>query len=482
MIVKFTPRGKGRGAGPVGYLLGQNRDRDGAELLRGDPDQTEALIDSSNYAKRYTSGVLSFQEADLDAATKATIMETFEQALLPGLDADQYDCLWVEHRDKGRLELNFVVPNVELTSGRRLQPYYDKADRPRIDAWKTLANDTYGLHDPNDPANQRALTYPANLPRDRVEAQRKLTDGLLQLAERGEITNRTDVVAVLEGAGFDVTRQTKTSLSIADPSGGKPLRLRGKLYERDFQNGDGLRAEIERASREYREGRQERVEEARKRLAVGIERKREDNQRRYPRPEPALETHRAIELDGRSHSRDRDASVECRSDLGNELAYGEPNRPDPTLQRDIGAAESRGRSHSSDGVRERGTEDVRGDRHRSRGMGPRGSIPDTEGLLNDRTRAGAIARLRRFTGQLRETAAGMATRLREFADHVRGHTARQPGLKTPGDELEQAGQRLERSCRSVEPAAVTFIQELKLTHDSKCSLRRDDKNLEGPGI
>lgn len=441
MIVKFTPRGTGRGSGPVGYLLGRDRDREGAELLRGDPDQTEALIDSSNYAKRYTSGVLSFQEPNLDAATKATIMETFEQALLPGLDADQYDCLWVEHRDKGRLELNFVVPNVELTSGKRLQPYYDKADRPRIDAWKTLTNDTYGLHDPNDPANQRALTYPANLPRDRVEAQRKLTDGLLQLAERGEVTNRNDVVAALEGAGFDVTRQTKTSLSIADPSGGKPLRLRGKLYERDFQNGDGLRAEIERASREYRAGRQERVEEARTRLAVGIERKREDNQRRYPRPEPALETHRAIELDGRSHSSDRDTSVERRSHHRNGLVHEQPGRADSEPQSDFGAS-SRGRIGDPAELLRRQPEAVREDR-RERSDLP-GRVPDTGGVLDDGIRAGAIARLRRFTGQLRETATGMATRLREFADHVRGNTTRQPGLTTPGNELEQAGQRLER--------------------------------------
>jgi len=165
----------------VDYLLGRNRDRDGAELLRGDADQTEALIDASQYAKRYTSGVLSFQEADIPEADKRAIMDSFERALLPGLDGDQYDCLWVEHRDKGRLELNFVVPNVELTSGKRLQPYYDRADRPRIDAWKTVTNSRYDLHDPNDPANQRALTYPSNLPRDRLQAQRQITDGLLAL-------------------------------------------------------------------------------------------------------------------------------------------------------------------------------------------------------------------------------------------------------------------------------------------------------------
>ncbi|WP_213085254.1 relaxase/mobilization nuclease domain-containing protein, partial [Neisseria gonorrhoeae] len=45
-------------------------------------------------------------------------------------DKDQYNCLWVEHRDKGRLELNFVIPNIELLSGKRLQPYYYAAFPP----------------------------------------------------------------------------------------------------------------------------------------------------------------------------------------------------------------------------------------------------------------------------------------------------------------------------------------------------------------
>ena len=240
MIVKFHARGAGAGSGPVGYLLGRDRDREGAEVLRGDPDQTEALIDASQYAKRYTSGVLSFAEASVPEADKRAIMDDFERTLMPGLDGDQYDCLWVEHRDKGRVELNFVIPNTELTSGKRLQPYYDRADRPRVDAWQTVTNERYGLHDPNDPANQRALTYPANLPRDKQQAQRQITDGLLALAERGEVTNRGQVVAALEGVGFEVTRQTKTSISVADPDGGKPMRLRGKLYERDFEVGDGL--------------------------------------------------------------------------------------------------------------------------------------------------------------------------------------------------------------------------------------------------
>ncbi|MCK0754406.1 hypothetical protein, partial [Chromohalobacter japonicus] len=85
MIVKFHARGTGAGSGPVGYLLGRDRDRDGAEVLRGDPGQTEALIDASNYAKRYTSGVLSFAEKGVSEAHKRAIMDDFERTLMPGL-------------------------------------------------------------------------------------------------------------------------------------------------------------------------------------------------------------------------------------------------------------------------------------------------------------------------------------------------------------------------------------------------------------
>ena len=52
MIVQFFSRGKGRGAGPIDYLVGRQRDRPLATLLRGDADETEALINSSLYAKK----------------------------------------------------------------------------------------------------------------------------------------------------------------------------------------------------------------------------------------------------------------------------------------------------------------------------------------------------------------------------------------------------------------------------------------------
>ena len=164
MIVQFFSRGKGRGAGPIDYLLGRQRDRPLATLLRGDADETEALINSSLYAKKYTSGCLSFEEGNIDDAQKQALMDSFETCLFAGLDFDQYNCLWVEHLDKGRLELNFVIPNIELTTGKRLQPYYHAADTKRVDAWRTIQNLTYGFSDPDDPFKRQLLskakTYP----------------------------------------------------------------------------------------------------------------------------------------------------------------------------------------------------------------------------------------------------------------------------------------------------------------------------------
>ena len=156
MIVQFFNRGKGGGAGSVDYLLGRDRRREDARLLRGNADETIALIDGSTYAKKYTSGCLSFEESNLSEARKQQLMDSFEECIFTGLDADQYNCLWVEHRDKGRLELNFVIPNIELTTGKRLQPYYHAADHKRVDAWRTIQNIQYGLSDPDDPQKKEA--------------------------------------------------------------------------------------------------------------------------------------------------------------------------------------------------------------------------------------------------------------------------------------------------------------------------------------
>ncbi len=85
MIVKIHSRGAGSGSGPVDYLLGKDRQREQARVLRGNPEHVRELIDGCDFARAYTSGVLSFQEPDIADAEKSRLMDEWEHTLLTGL-------------------------------------------------------------------------------------------------------------------------------------------------------------------------------------------------------------------------------------------------------------------------------------------------------------------------------------------------------------------------------------------------------------
>jgi len=263
MIIKFFRRGKGSGAGPLNYLLGGiGTPREGAKVLYGDPRLTEQLINTTLYKQKYKSGVLSFTEdaTQFTNSQKKDIMQRFEDTLFIGLEPDQYDILWVEHTDKnGRLELNFVIPCQELRSGKRLQPFYAAADLVRVDAFKNIINQEYGLTDPNEPERKRLTNpyvnnAPRPIPHDRkvkptqdedneVIANPRHSNALkeeidrrmLHSLKKGILSNRSSVLYSLEVMGLKVMKATESSISVAHPSMKRNVRLKGTIYEKGFQ-------------------------------------------------------------------------------------------------------------------------------------------------------------------------------------------------------------------------------------------------------
>lgn len=458
MLVKIHNRGVGRGSGPVGYLLGQNRDRADATLLRGDPNTTEQLIDGNNFAQRYTSGVLSFAEADLTDAQKDEIMDSFETMILPGLDADQRDFLWVEHKDKGRLELNFVIPNVELTSGKRLAPYYDRADRTRVNAFQQVVNDLYNLADPHDPARRRALTTANDLPRDRKEAAEAITNGLLLLASEGEIKDREDVIRALDSAGFAVTRETKQSISIATPEGGKPIRLKGAIYERDFRLGEGLRNEIEEASRRYVKERSERIERSRKTLEDGVRSRREANRARYPRPEPE-----AVKARSKKLAVDASDTMPGRvNERGRALVDWPANhfehQQDPAAAPDTGAVEQPGRISSPELMRS-GEAIVRQSRHEHDvHEQQQRNLHDPE-VSDDESRARIIEGIRSTVDRVCEVAERLRSSYQRLIKASRG-------LEISSRNLEQSSVGWDREVSRADHSLGRLIEQRQAQHQA----------------
>ncbi|MEG0605283.1 MAG: mobilization protein [Acinetobacter sp.] len=261
MIVDFFRHGSGLSKGCLDYLLGEDREREHAQVLSGDVELTAQLIDSSPFAKKYTSGCLSFYEHDLSDQDKQKIMQNFEQCLFPGLDQDQYQILWVQHQDKvnqdtgqTRLELNFVIPNVELSTGKRLQPFYAPVDLDRVDLFKQITNTEHSLYDPDDPEHRQLFLNKKNLPKDIKDFKEQLHQRVYRAVSNGEVADRQELVQWLESNQINVTRQVKNSISIENPYEGakRPIRLEGEIYEQGFRATGEYRQEVQQRIEEYR--------------------------------------------------------------------------------------------------------------------------------------------------------------------------------------------------------------------------------------
>jgi len=484
MIVKFHPRGRGSGAGPVDYLLGKDRQREGSSVLQGKPEEVRELIDASPYAKKYTSGVLSFAEKDLPPGQREKLMASFERVLMPGLDKDQYSVLWVEHQDKGRLELNFLIPNTELLTGRRLQPYYDRADRPRIDAWQTIVNGRLGLHDPNAPENRRALVTPSALPKVKQEAAETITRSLLHLSTSGELKTRQDVTAALESAGFEVVRTTKNSISIADPDGGRNIRLKGAIYEQSFNAGEGLRAEIESAAADYRRDAESRIQRARAVCKSGTERKREENQRRHARPrsetvlrhEPAHERHGAYGQSDMAYHRPG-VSAADRLERGYSLVAGTTDARQlhyhPGAEENPGHAVRKEQRGAAFNLR-RGEASLREGEPGSGTIRQGFKLDDTGGEIAHDGAGKTIAEcIRAATAGLLKKAGRVGERLRGMADDVWSYATGEHSAERARHGLEQASAEFERAAKPV----VERLNMIEIHRQQEFSLQQQ-KTLE----
>jgi hypothetical protein len=261
MIVDFFRHGSGLSKNCLDYLLGEDREREYAQVLSGDVELTAQLIDSSPFAKKYTSGCLSFYEHDLSDQDKQNIMQNFEQCLFSGLGQDQYQILWIQHQDKvnqdtgqTRLELNFVIPNVELSTGKRLQPFYAPVDLDRVDLFKQITNTENSLYDPDDPEHRQLFLNKKNLPKDVKDFKEQLHQRVYRAVSKGEVADRQELVQWLESNQINVTRQVKNSISIENPYEGvkRPIRLEGEIYEQSFRATSEYRQEVQQRIKEYR--------------------------------------------------------------------------------------------------------------------------------------------------------------------------------------------------------------------------------------
>ncbi len=251
MLVKFwgINQGGGDGDGSVNYLLNERVEQGTARVLKGDANLTKSLLISLTQKHKACVGCLSFEEPNIDESLKYELMESFENALLTQEMQGRYNILWVEHTDKGRLELNFVIPRIDLITQKAFTPYYHSADITRIDIWKDYINLKHVFTNPKDLEKQHNMQcHNTKTPQGKeLLATYEKLDKLIQ-DNLGKLFNsRDDIINFLKDNQCEVTRQGKDYISVKLPNKPKAKRLKGFYYHETFRTIADIRNQLSEA-------------------------------------------------------------------------------------------------------------------------------------------------------------------------------------------------------------------------------------------
>ncbi|WP_187848757.1 relaxase/mobilization nuclease domain-containing protein [Helicobacter pylori] len=248
MLVKFwgINQGGGDGDGSVNYLLNERVEQGTAKVLKGNANLTKSLLLSLTQKHKACVGCLSFEEPNIDESLKYELMESFEYALLTESMQNRYNILWVEHTDKGRLELNFVIPKIDLERQKAFNPYYHKVDLKRIDTWKDCINLKHNFTNPKDLEKQHNIQqHQTKNPQNKeLLATYEKLDKLIQ-DNLGKLFNsRDDIINFLKDNQCEVTRQGKDYISVKLPNESKAKRLKGFYYHETFKTIADIREQL----------------------------------------------------------------------------------------------------------------------------------------------------------------------------------------------------------------------------------------------
>jgi len=225
------------------YLLRKNKPEDQEFIkvlsLTSEDDliNFNKLISTKNLKSPYMAGVLSFEEKDIDETIKFKIIKDFEDIIFSGIDEElRPPVMWVQHLDKGRLELNYLTFNA-LSTGRSFPVYYHKTDKKLINDFTEIINYKNNFSSPFDDFSDVFKKHIFNEPGKTLPQVKKdfvilLNNRLFNLIKDGKINNKEELIKHLkEVEGFKINRISKNFVSIITSIDETPIRLKGDAFE-----------------------------------------------------------------------------------------------------------------------------------------------------------------------------------------------------------------------------------------------------------
>jgi hypothetical protein len=448
------------------------------ELLRGDPEMTKLLIDSIPYTQRYTSGVLSFapeESPEVSPELTNRLMDSFEQMVAPGIPKDHLCWLWVQHSEHGRFELHWVVPNVELESGKRFAPYYDRADRPRFVAWQKYQNLSCGLADPQEPFRSRAVAVSRWLPQDGKDNATALNRILEQMCVAGELRTRQDMIRFLEKTALvRVPRQGKDYITVQyGEAKHERFRLRGAIYHEDYRFEDTIAADAIPARTSGPADREPSLRALHRRLEELTERRKTYLGKRFRCSAAYI---RRTTREDQEPDRERDQTDDLAAEISTTSdGYGLPRRSGagigmvPSGRPPAGADGALVRERENLPDRERARVDAMHRRHDSAGISGEDKDDHSTGL-----QASGVGE-HGTDKRTRNAAAGFVDTIKQ---RIRGaRAAHLGGIRSLHEIVQRAGQLFEGAIREGIAAVERLDRALRGSHEAIEELERTSRQL-----
>ena len=237
MIVKMFKSNKQPIKRAFNYLLNQRVNNGTAKLLKGNRELAESLELKSKAKTKYFSGVLSFAEREkhFTEEEKMEIIEAFERTFCPDdYLRERLNFTWIQHTDKKRLELNFVVNSTfrndpdKLLKDKKEFYHWHKPQIKRFDAFRDFIDAKYGLASVHENGSQHIFTMPDYQIKSRDDVE-TLVEMVLRANMKSNsklIESRSELIDGMKKFDITVSREVKGSISVLPSGSKKPIRIK----------------------------------------------------------------------------------------------------------------------------------------------------------------------------------------------------------------------------------------------------------------
>ena len=157
MVVTFFKSNRNDIRQAFGYLLNNRVEEKTSRILSGDVAESVKIADATKNKIKYYSGVLSFKENPnfLSIKQKYEIIDDFEKTMVPDDSLrEKLNWTWVEHSDKGRLELNFILNTKFDDVQGKIKPetlnFFHKHNQTRLSIFQDFIDLKYGCASAKD--------------------------------------------------------------------------------------------------------------------------------------------------------------------------------------------------------------------------------------------------------------------------------------------------------------------------------------------